>query len=151
MQYRQVMNKLLVFILVALFAWACSSVESKKETNSTWEPIMDQPSELASIMRSLDQEAMLRKQKLENGELSEANSKLIFKMIIAKPTEPHMVGPAFAPHTEAFIASYHQLSNAKDIDTQIDAHNNLVKSCIACHMNFCQGPIPRIEKLYVNP
>ena len=144
------MNKLLVFILEALFAWACSSVESKKETNSTWEPIMDQPSELASIMRSLDQEAMLRKQKLENGELSEANSKLIFKMIIAEPTEPHMVGPAFAPHTEAFIASYRQLSNAKDIDTQIDAHNNLVKSCIACHMNFCQGPIPRIEKLYVN-
>lgn len=144
------MNKLIVLTLIALFVGACSSVESKKETNSTWEPIMDQPSELASIMRSLNQEALLRKQNLENGELSEANSKLIFKMITAEPTEPHMVGPAFAPHTEAFIASYGQLSTAKDVDAQIDAHNNLVKSCVACHMNFCQGPIPRIEKLYVN-
>ena len=59
---------------------------------------MDQPSELASIMRSLNQEALLRKQNLENGVLSEANSKLIFKMITAEPTEPHMVGPAFAPY-----------------------------------------------------
>ena len=143
------MNKLLA-ITLAIFVGACSSVESGKKTNSTWEPIIDQPSELASIMRSLNQEAKLRKQNLEKGELSEVNSKLIFKMITAKPTEPHMVGAAFAPNTEAFIASYRQLSNAKDIDAQIDAHNNLVKSCITCHMNFCQGPIPLIEKLYVN-
>ena len=60
------MNKLIVLTLIALFVGACSSVESKKETNSTWEPIMDQPSELASIMRSLNQEALLRKQNLEN-------------------------------------------------------------------------------------
>ena len=53
------MNKLVVLTLIALFVIACSSVESKKETNSTWEPIMDQPSELASIMRSLNQEALL--------------------------------------------------------------------------------------------
>ena len=32
----------------------------------------------------------------------------------------------------------------------VDAHNNLVKSCVACHTNFCQGPISRIELLYIN-
>jgi cytochrome c556 len=60
-----------------------------------------------------------------------------------------MVGPAFEPHAQAFIASYGQLNAAEDVQGQIEAHNNLVKSCVACHMNFCQGPIPRIEKLYV--
>ena len=49
MQYRPVMNKLVVLTLIALFVGACSSVESNKKTNSTWEPIMDQPSELAIL------------------------------------------------------------------------------------------------------
>lgn len=111
---------------------------------------MDQPSELASIMRELHDEAKQRKSTLEKGELAEANSQLIFQMITAEPTEPHMVGPAFEPHAQAFIASYGQLNIATDVATQIDAHNNLVKSCVACHMNFCQGPIPRIEKLYIH-
>lgn len=110
---------------------------------------MDQPSELASIMRVLHDEATERKGTLEAGEMAVANSQLIFKMITAKPTEPHMVGPAFEPHAQAFIASYGQLNTAEGVQGQIEAHNNLVKSCVACHMNFCQGPIPRIEKLYV--
>lgn len=144
------MNKIIAVALIAVFICSCSAVDSKEQGKSNWKPEMDQPSELASIMRSLNDEALIRKKSLENGELSQANSKLIFKMITAEPTEPHMVGPAFAPHTEAFIASYGQLNTATDVAAQIDAHNNLVKSCVACHMNFCQGPIPRIEKLYVN-
>lgn len=100
-------------------------------------------------MRSLHDEAKSRKSTLENGELVEANSQLIFQMITAKPTEPHMVGPAFEPHAQSFIASYNQINMATDVEVQITAHNNLIRSCVACHMNFCQGPIPRIEKLYI--
>lgn len=111
---------------------------------------MDQPSELAAIMRTLHDEAKERKSILASGEMSESfENELIFKIITASPTEPHMVGPAFEPHAQAFIKSYGQLNVATIVSEQIDAHNNLVKSCVACHTNFCQGPIPRIEKLYV--
>jgi hypothetical protein len=144
-----VKSKILVLLGIGLFV-ACSTPENQGATKSKgWQPEMDQPSELASIMRVLHDEATERKGILETGEMAVANSQLIFKMITAKPTEPHMVGPAFEPHAQAFIASYGQLNTAEDVQVQIEAHNNLVKSCVACHMNFCQGPIPRIEKLYV--
>lgn len=142
-------NKAFMVLAIGLFIVACSSPAKEPKKNSSWKPEMDQPSELASIMRELHDEAKQRKSTLEKGELAEANSQLIFQMITAEPTEPHMVGPAFEPHAKAFIASYGQLNTATDVVTQIDAHNNLVKSCVACHMNFCQGPIPRIEKLYI--
>lgn len=142
-------SKILVLLGIGLFV-ACSTPEEQGTTKSKgWQPEMDQPSELASIMRVLHDEATERKGILETGEMAVANSQLIFKMITAKPTEPHMVGPAFEPHAQAFIASYGQLNSAENVQGQIEAHNNLVKSCVACHMNFCQGPIPRIEKLYV--
>jgi hypothetical protein len=144
-----VKNKAFTVLAIGLFIVACSSPAKEPKKNSGWKPEMDQPSELASIMRELHDEAKQRKSTLEKGELAEANSQLIFQMITAEPTEPHMVGPAFEPHAKAFIASYGQLNTATDVVTQIDAHNNLVKSCVACHMNFCQGPIPRIEKLYI--
>lgn len=142
-------NRIVALLATGLLIIACSSPAEEPKKNSAWKPKMDQPSELASIMRELHDEAKQRKSTLEKGELAEANSQLIFKMITAEPTEPHMVGPAFEPHAQAFIASYGQLNTATNIASQIDAHNNLVKSCVACHMNFCQGPIPRIEKLYI--
>lgn len=142
-------NKVIALLAIGLFIVACSSPAEEPKKNSGWKPEMDQPSELASIMRALHDEAKQRKSTLEKGELAEANSKLIFQMITAKPTEPHMVGPAFEPHAQAFIASYNQINMASDVGVQIVAHNNLVRSCVACHMNFCQGPIPRIEKLYI--
>lgn len=136
-------------LLIGSLTLACSQTEQPVKTTKKWQPEMDQPSELASIMRAIHEEGVARKVALERGELGSADSKLIFDMITAEPTEPHMVGPAFEPHANAFIKSYGEIARATDVETQITAHNNLVKSCVACHMNFCQGPIPRIEQLYI--
>lgn len=145
-------NKALLILGVILLVASCSSEAEDNgvmKKKSSWKPEMDQPSELASIMRAMNTEALERKASLEAGELGEASSDLIFNLITAIPTEPHMKGPAFEPHAKSFIKSYEVIGAAKNVADQIDAHNNLVKSCVACHMNFCQGPIPRIEKLYI--
>lgn len=131
--------------------YACTPThDSPDVTAPVWSPEVDQPSELAVIMRAIHQEGIDRKASLEKGMLSTANSSLIFDMITAQPTEPHMVGPAFEPHAQGFIYSYSEIASATSVPAQIEAHNNLVKSCVACHMNFCQGPISRIEKLYIH-
>lgn len=136
--------------LFGLFAVGCAQQEqTPAPAKSSWKPKMDQPSELATIMREIHAEGLERKTSLEKGTLGSADSKLIFNMITAEPTEPHMVGPAFEPHANAFIKSYGEIARATSVEQQITAHNNLVKSCVACHMNFCQGPIPRIEQLYI--
>lgn len=145
-------SKLLVALSLSLFVIACSSPKEQEKSSqkNAWKPEMDQPSELATIMRTLHDEAKNRKRVLEQNEMATSfENELIFDLITASPTEPHMVGPAFEPHAQAFIASYGQLNTATSAAEQIEAHNNLVKSCVACHMSFCQGPIPRIEKLYV--
>ena len=136
--------------LLLSLVYACTPTqESSTVASPSWTPEVDQPSELVVIMRAINQEGLERKASLEKGVLSTANSSLIFDMITAQPTEPHMVGPAFEPHAQGFIYSYSELASATSVPAQIEAHNNLVKSCVACHMNFCQGPISRIEKLYI--
>lgn len=144
-------NKALIILSVILLVASCSNdaKETVPKKKSTWKPEMDQPSELASIMRAMNTEALERKASLEVGELGKVSSDLIFNLITATPTEPHMKGPAFEPHANSFIKSYEAIGAAENVEGQISAHNNLVKSCVACHMNFCQGPIPRIEKLYI--
>ena len=111
---------------------------------------MDEPSELAQIMRDLHEEGLQRKASLEKGELFSGSIENLLKMVAATPTEPHMKEPAFVPHAMAFNASYGAVQSASTVAEQIEAHNNLVKSCVACHNNFCQGPISRIELLQIN-
>ncbi|MDE0986910.1 MAG: hypothetical protein OSA02_05205 [Schleiferiaceae bacterium] len=144
-------SKLIILSLLLSMMYACTPTQDSPDVVApVWSPEVDQPSELAVIMRAIHQEGIDRKASLEKGMLSTANSSLIFDMITAQPTEPHMVGPAFEPHAQGFIYSYSEIASATSVPAQIEAHNNLVKSCVACHMNFCQGPISRIEKLYIH-
>ena len=139
-------------VAVSVSLYSCDTTEQPSSTGkeSTWSPKMDEPSELAQIMRDLHEEGLQRKASLEKGELFSGSVDNLLKMIAATPTEPHMKGPAFEPHALAFNASYAAIQSASTVNQQIDAHNNLVKSCVACHTNFCQGPISRIELLYIN-
>ena len=85
-------------------------------------------------MRVLRDEATERKGNLEAGEMAVA----ISTHLQDDHREAHGASygrTSFEPHAQAFIASYGQLNTAED-EGQIEAHNNLVKSCVACHMNF---------------
>ena len=147
------LNKIFFLVVaISVSLYSCDTTEEQSSTGkkSTWSPKMDEPSELAQIMRDLHEEGLQRKASLENGELFSGSVDNLLKMIAATPTEPHMKGPAFEPHALAFNASYAAIQSASTVNQQIDAHNNLVKSCVACHTNFCQGPISRIELLYIN-
>ena len=147
------LNKLFFLaVAISVSLYSCDTAEESKSTvkKSTWSPKMDEPSELAQIMRDLHEEGLQRKASLEKGVLYSGSIDNLLKMVAATPTEPHMKGPAFEPHAMAFNASYGAIQAATAVQEQIDAHNNLVKSCVACHTNFCQGPISRIELLYIN-
>ena len=147
------LNKIFFLVVaVSVSLYSCDTTEEQSSTGkkSTWSPKMDEPSELAQIMRDLHEEGLQRKASLENEELFSGSVDNLLKMIAATPTEPHMKGPAFEPHALAFNESYAAIQSASTVNQQIDAHNNLVKSCVACHTNFCQGPISRIELLYIN-
>jgi len=139
----------LSFILGLITLVSCGGPEQESAPKQTWTPELDQPSELAQIMRDMHEEATNRKNSLEQGQLDPTLSETLFSMITAHPTKPHMKGEGFEPYAKSFIGIYNQIHSAEEIDVQIQAHNNMVDACIACHTQFCDGPISRIEKLYV--
>ena len=145
------MRKILTisFILGLITLVSCGGPEQESAPKKTWTPELDQPSELAQIMRDMHAEATNRKHSLEQGQLDPTLSETLFSMITAHPTKPHMKGEGFEPYAKSFIGIYNQIHGAEEIGVQIQAHNNMVDACIACHTQFCDGPISRIEKLYV--
>lgn len=145
------MRKILTisFILGLITLVSCGGPEQETAPKQTWTPELDQPSELAQIMRDMHAEATNRKHSLEQGQLDSTLSETLFSMITAHPTKPHMKGEGFEPYAKSFIGIYNQIHGAEEIGVQIQAHNNMVDACIACHTQFCDGPISRIEKLYV--
>lgn len=145
------MRKILTisFILGLITLVSCGGPEQETAPKETWTPELDQPSELAQIMRDMHKEAINRKHSLEQGQLDPTLSETLFSMITANPTKPHMKGEGFEPYAKSFIGIYNQIHGAEEIGVQIQAHNNMVDACIACHTQFCDGPISRIEKLYV--
>ena len=145
------MRKILTisFILGLITLVSCGGPEQEPAPKKTWTPELDQPSELAQIMRDMHEEATNRKNSLEKGQLDPTISETLFSMITAQPTKPHMKGEGFEPYAKSFIGIYNQIHGAEEVGVQIQAHNNMVDACIACHTQFCDGPISRIEKLYV--
>lgn len=139
----------LLFILGLVILASCGEPEQEMRPKQNWTPKLDQPSELAQIMRDLQEEATNRKNSLEQGQLDPTLSETLFSMITAQPTKPHMKGEGFEPYAKSFIGIYNQIHGAEEVGVQIQAHNNMVDACIACHTQFCDGPISRIEKLYV--
>ncbi len=143
------MKKFAVLGILALLIFSCQQEPAAPKKKQGWTPELDQPSELALIMRDMNSEALNRKAKLENGELDPTLSETLFDMLTAHPTKPHMKGEGFEPYAKSFIGIYNQIQSAEDVSTQIKAHNNMVDACVACHTQFCDGPISRIEKLYI--
>lgn len=144
---RKILTISLILGLITLVS--CGGPEQETAPKQTWTPELDQPSELAQIMRDMHAEATNRKHSLEQGQLDSTLSETLFSMITAHPTKPHMKGEGFEPYAKSFIGIYNQIHGAEEIGVQIQAHNNMVDACIACHTQFCDGPISRIEKLYV--
>tara|TARA_B100000927_G_scaffold117469_1_gene95024 strand:- start:1968 stop:2408 length:441 start_codon:yes stop_codon:yes gene_type:complete len=145
------MRKILTLssILGLIILASCSGPEQQMTPKQNWTPKLNQPSELALIMRDMHEESTNRKNSLEQGQLDPTLSETLFSMITAHPTKPHMKGEGFEPYAKSFIGIYNQIHGAKEVGVQIQAHNNMVDACIACHTKFCDGPISRIEKLYV--
>jgi len=139
----------LSFILALVTLASCMRTAEEEAPKQNWTPQLDEPSELAQIMQDMHEEATKRKASLESGVLDTTLSETLFAMITAQPTKPHMTGEGFEPYAKSFIGIYNQIHVAEKVDDQIQAHNNMVDACIACHNQFCNGPISRIEKLYV--
>ncbi|MCS7018933.1 MAG: hypothetical protein RMJ87_00130 [Cytophagales bacterium] len=105
-------------------------------------------SELALLMRTMYNDAeTIRKAILEKRLPEDFREK--FKAIYtAQPTDPEVKDENFTPFTNGFLQALDLLY--QNGDDQIENFNTVVHSCIACHQQYCPGPINKIKKLYIH-
>lgn len=131
---------------------ACSSNQPETEPSATeneeWQAEMYEPSELVIIMRQMYDENFALKAQIEAGEVPAEVPAKYREMLTAKSTDSDDLGEPFHSMAITYLANYETLTQA-DSATAVKKYNVVVESCIACHQNYCLGPIPKIEKLYI--
>jgi len=142
------MKRLAILLLVMLTVFACAENQEDK-AESQKEMKMAEFSELALLMKEIHEDAKKWKAELEAGEQPADSLKIYEKIVTSTPTKAEVKGPVFEGFAAMYQARLDSLFHAGELDMAKDAYNNLISSCVDCHGQYCPGPIPTIEKLYI--
>ena len=142
-------------LISASFFLACNKSEEPvakepevKVVKKVWTDDNTKSSELAQLMRKMvDDNAVIRK-KLMAGEYIDSFPKSYYTIHTAEATTPSDINDIYHSFADIYLNSLEDFVDPEK-ESQIEAFNNVVQNCVACHNTFCQGPIPRIEKLYI--
>lgn len=140
-------------LIGASFFISCSTENAAEDTtnqNEDWQPKMYEPSALVAIMRTMYEDNLALKEQIKAGVVPTAVPEHYRNMLTAQATNPDEITDLYYGMAQAYLASYEALTKA-DSASAIPAYNAVVNNCISCHQNYCLGPIPKIEKLYIKP
>jgi len=136
-----------LIILVVISCGKAAQKENKEDKKAPLNPNGD--SELAIVMRTMMQSGKAMKREIEMGKTISQYPEEIKTITTAKQTdgmiEDRNVFNGLANYYVATLDSVY-LTGA---DTK-KQFNHMVKSCVDCHQNYCQGPIPAIKQLYIS-
>ena len=143
--------------LASLF-FACSSNDKneQEESCSTVKVSAINPngdSELALLMRQLHVTTDSLKQLIvtKDGNISNEFIAELERAHRAIPTDPKVKTPEFTAYNDLIIIQAKAVQAASG-ENKTKEFNQLINSCINCHLRFCHGIINKIKKLnIVNP
>ncbi len=135
---------------IAAFSSQCSQSESNTTNQTSQEreaPKMYERSELAALMHEVHDLSAIWKEELENGQPLTPVPDWVSNMLTADATSPEELaaGP-FEALANEYIRNLEKLIDAEE-SGRVDAFNTSIQTCISCHKIYCNGPIPKIEKL----
>lgn len=123
------------------------STASCKKPSGNKEFVMYEMSEMASLMEQMYAENLQLKNRIINKEPVGEFPKHIVKIHSAAMTDPVENDAFFKEQAAKFIKAqeliYSDPANAQQ------HFNDGVTACVKCHQGKCDGPIPRIKKLYI--
>lgn len=126
-----------------------TETEKTTETADTnWQPDMYQASELVLLMRQINDDLSLVKTQVEKGEIPAAMPESYMNLHTAKPTETQHLDTVYHAMADKWMADYKAMTEA-DAASVKAKYNTLIETCVACHSNYCMGPIPKIKKLVI--
>jgi cytochrome c553 len=139
---------------LSVLVCACSEKKEEVKTAAPEKPAvakkefkMYEASEMASLMELMYADNMNLKQRIIDGDDPGNFPEHFAKIHSAVMTDESENDAFFKEQAEVFLENqklvYSDPANAKE------HFNKAVSSCVACHEQKCEGPIPRIKKLYI--
>jgi hypothetical protein len=104
-------------------------------------------SELAWLMRQMYEDGEKIKVAVQNKQLPEDFREKFKNIHTAIPTDSTVKGAVFDTSAKAFLATMDKFYSEKE--NQVENFNLVVNACVACHQNYCPGPIKKIKKLAI--
>lgn len=147
------MKTRITLCLIAAVAAACGlQSENGEETaaeEKQSEMVMAEVSELAALMKEIHADAKNWRTALLEGKTVSADPEIYSRLTESEPTNKNVEGPVFEGLSQHYQSKLSAFLAASEIDLAKKEYNNLVSACVQCHQNYCHGPIPTIEKLYL--
>lgn len=146
-------NIFFTLLAVLLVAMACNQNTAETVEPEAVAPAKKsniyQPSELAQLMRDLHAASADWKTEIETGGEITPIPEWAKNIKSAEATDPNDLNDTFFAMATAYLASLNDFENA-DKESVKKYFNNTITNCVNCHQVFCQGPIPKIKKLYLD-
>ncbi|MBS9525295.1 hypothetical protein KI659_14850 [Litoribacter alkaliphilus] len=139
------------FLVLAIFILAScqASTSDDKKRDSKRYPNDDAP--LAWLMREMFEDMEDIKASVERGEQIKSYVEKHQELLTLRGTEPHKSQQAsFQVMGNGYLESLNVLESSDEPEELLSNYQTLVNSCLACHTNYCPGPMQRIRKLEMN-
>lgn len=104
-------------------------------------------SELAWLMRDMYQDGEKIKIAIQSKQLPEDFREKFKNIHTAIPTDATVKGEVFDASAKVFLQTLDKFYTEKE--NQVENFNIVVNACVACHQNYCPGPIKKIKKLAI--
>lgn len=134
---------------ILLFFWftllSCSN-ERKDITRLEAIKYPNQDAPLDLLMREMFEDMEMIKISVEKGKSIKSYIERHKALLIAKPTDMGIKTESFQSMGIVYLASLRQLELSQE-NGLLGNYKSLVSSCLACHNDFCPGPIKRINLL----
>ena len=144
---------LLIVLAVSLIFASCDKkaeavkAEPEKRAPAKKEFKMYEMSEMAALMEQMYVDNMRLKERIASGDTIGNFPQHFLKIHASAMTDETENDAFFKAQAAKFLKAqeliYKDSLNAKK------HFNDAVSSCVACHEQKCEGPIPRIKKLYI--
>lgn len=145
-----------LYLIAPVFFFSCADKAPEKnetENKTVAAPAakkefkMYEMSEMAALMEKMYADNQQLKQRIIYGDSIGEFPDYITKIHTSAMTDESENDAFFKEQAAKFISSQQKVYS--DPENAKQHFNDAVASCVACHQGKCEGPIPRIKKLYI--
>ncbi len=134
---------------------SATETDGKEQSENSTEPAaaedkeldMNEPSELALLMRDMYEENLALKKQIKEGQIPESFPEDWLTIHSAKSDEK--LNETYDALAKEYIKNMQAITEAETKEEGIKAYNTMISTCASCHTIYCQGPLVKINKMKI--